>query len=176
MPRKKLIGQDARGKKVRLRDRVIDKKGNIYEVTWTSKGLSKAGLIRAKLLDIIPDYVLLKSGRVFRVSITTKKGSRRRWTRLYDKYIKPAKRKARRLRKKVEAMPLRPCPVCIKDSEHINFKLGTSVWKGKKLRVCTKRCARIIRREVKIVVQYGVDRDVARRKAAYKYMKIGGQI
>ena len=73
-------------------------------------------------------------------------------------------------------MPLRKCPVCMDGSEPVRFKIGIPVWKGKKLRVCSSRCRRHVRKEVKIAIEYGVDKNTARRKAAYKYMKRGGQI
>jgi len=170
------MGQDARGKQVRIHDRVMDKKGVIYHVAWTAKHLRKTGIVNSCPLDGIPPFVLLKSSRVFRVRRTIETGSRRRWTYLYDKYVRPMKRRTQSLRKKVEAMPLRPCPVCIHDEAPVRFKLGVPVWQGKKLRVCTTRCARRVRKEVKIAVEYGVDQDIAKRRAAYKYMKIGGQI
>ena len=155
----------------------MDKKGVVYDVAaWTDKGLRKGGIIRASPLNQIPPFVLLKLSGVFKIRLTAKIGSTRRWKNSLDKYSNPAKRKARARRRRVEAMSMRTCPVCINDPQVVHFKLGTPVWKGKKLRVCTKRCARKVRAEVRIAVEYGVSKKDAQRRATYKYMKIGGQL
>lgn len=155
----------------------MDKKGVIYDVaSWTDKGLRKGGVIRASPLSRVPQSMLLKLEQVFKVKRTTKTGSKGRWKTLWDKYVKPARRRARARRRRVEAMPMRICPVCADEPEAVHFKLGTPVWKGKKLRVCTKRCARKVRAEVRIAIEYGVTKEDAQRKAAYKFMKKGGQL
>ncbi len=177
MPRIQLAGKDARGRTVRVHDRVMDKKGQIYEVSRTDKSLLKKGTIRASPLRKEPAFfILLNLNQVFKVKRTSKNGSRRLYTRLWNTYAKPLRRKALRERKKVEAMPMKICPVCRDEPDAIHFKIGTPVWKGRKLRVCTKRCAIVVRKEVRSAVGHGVARETARRKAAYKYMKIGGQL
>lgn len=176
MPRIQLAGKDARNKTVRVHDRVMDKKGEIYKVLRTDKSLLKKGIIRAGPLHQIASFILLKLDRVFKVKKTTENGSRRLYTRLWNTYAKPLRRKARRKKRKVEEMPMKLCPVCRDEPNAIRFKLGIPVWNGKKLHVCTKRCAAVIRKEIRIAVQNGVDKETARRRAAYKYMKKGGQL
>lgn len=165
-------GFDARDKPVRIGDRVLHKDGYIYDVAMTPKNLRRMRTIHAYPLDRKPPFVLLKLERCLKVRKTTKHGSRKKFKAAWEKFVKPILRKKRRMRKRVEAMPLRLCPVC----GVVWFKLGVPVWKGKKLRVCCTHCKREVLREVRLVVAYGMDKEKARRKAAYKFMKKGSQL
>ncbi len=170
--RKQRQGFDARGKPVRIHDRILHKDGNIYDVCATPKNLRRVHTIHASPLDRNPPFVLLKLEHCLKVRRITKHGSKKKYKAAWAKFVKPILRKKRRQRKRVEAMPTRLCPMC----EVVWFKLGVPVWKGKKLRVCCTHCKREVVKEVRLVASYGVDKEKARRKAAYKYMKKGQQL
>lgn len=170
--RRQRQGFDARGKILRIGDRVMYRDGVVYDVSATPKNLKKARTIHACPLDREPPFVLLKLEKCLKVKRITANGSRKKWKAAWDKYVKPLRRKAARKRKKVAAMPSVLCPVC----EVVWFKLGIPVWKGKKLRVCARPCRREVLKEVRLAIEYGVEKGKARRKAARKFMKKGGQL
>lgn len=160
------IGKDARGWKVAVGDHVIDKRGPVLVIVRTEKSFRILKMARAKPLHT-DRLTYVKLWRVFRVKRTTT-WRYATWRKLYDKYIKPAKRKARRERRRVEASTtMWPCPVCLNGKAPIRFKIGIQVWEGKRLRVCSTPCKRKVLREA---------RETDRRKVAYKYMKRGAQI
>lgn len=165
-------GFDARNKPVRIGDRILYKDGRIYDVASTPKNLRRMRTVHACPLDRNPPFMLLRLEWSLRVRKTTKNGGRKKFKAAWEKFVKPILRKKRRMRKKVEAMSTRLCPIC----EVVWFKLGVPVWRGKKLRVCCTRCKREVLKEVRLVVTYGVEKEKARRKAAYKYMKKGSQL
>lgn len=169
-------GKDARGRLVLVDDTVIDKGGEAYIVCWTEKGLRKQRSARAEVKGV-GSHTRVDLTRVFRVkkASATERQNKARWKRMWDKYVRPERRRVARRRRKAEASHhMWKCPVCIKGYDNgsgvVRFKIGIPVWRGKKLRVCSIRCKRKVQRRVKA----GEHGD--RRKVAYNYMKKGGQL
>ena len=172
MAKGKKQGVDARGKTLRVNDRVMYKDGKIHEVAASPRNLRRGGAIHATPIDHNPPFILLRLDKCLKVRRNTENGSRKRWKAAWVKYVKPLKRKAARKRKRVSAMPKKLCPVC----EVVWFRLGIPVWRGKKLRVCARPCRREVSKEVRLAIEYGVEKKKARRKAARKFMKRGDQL
>lgn len=175
MSKRQKVGVDARGRTVRIEDTIIDKRGRVYTIFWTEKALRKRGSVRAQPLQSDTGYVFVSLPRVFRVkrASSTALRNRMRWRRFYDKYVRPARRAAARKRRKVEASTkMWPCPVCKNGGQPTRFKIGIRVWDGKRLRVCSAVCKRRVLKEVKKLR----DGERVRRRVAWKYMKIGGQV
>ncbi len=163
------VGKDARGRKVSIGDHVITKKGDVYRIIQTEGSYRSHGIIRGIEINGEGGAKYLKTDRIFRVRRSSMTSTRARWRKLYDKYAKPAKRKAARTRRKVMASTtMWQCPVCINGKAPVRFKIGVQVWKGKRLRVCSSPCRRRVLREVR-------ETD-SRARVAYKYMKRGGQM
>ena len=173
MPTRK-VGTDARGRRVSVGDRVINKKGQVLEITQTEKSFRSKGIVRARPLKNGGSiYVELR--RIFRVRHSSTTSTRRRWRKLYDTYVRPARRRAIHQRHKVEAQTYKwPCPVCKNGKQPTRFKIGILVWSGKQLRVCSTPCKRKVLREVR--KHEGKDRELIRRRVAWQYMKMGGQV
>jgi len=162
------VGKDARGRKVAVGDHVINKKGQVLEIARTEKSFRILKMARAQVLHN-PRLAYVKLGLIFRVQRTVEKSTRTRWRKLYDKYAKPAKRKASRAKRKAEASTtMWPCPICMNGKEPVRFKIGIQVWDGKRLRVCSTPCKRRVLKEAK---KTGNRTGVAR-----KYMIRGGQV
>lgn len=178
MPTRK-IGSDARGKVVRVDDYLITKRGRTYTACWTEKPLIKRRTIRV-LSATEETYSLARLDRVFRVGkISTRPWrNKARWARMYEKYVKPIKRKAARRRRRAASAKMRWCPVCINGHQPTRFKIGVPVWKGKKLRVCSTGCKRRVRKQVRILREKHpqLEPELVRRQLAYQYMRAGGQL
>lgn len=60
------------------------------------------------------------------------------------------------------------CPVCRDGPAPCYFRIGLSVWPGKKLRVCSTRCKRVVKAEVRRSreAQPTADKELLRRKVA----------
>jgi len=172
MAKGKKQGVDARGKQLRIGDRVLYKDGGIYEVCASPKNLRRGGAIHTAPIDKHTPTVLLRLDKCIRVRRSTENSSRKKYKAAWVKYVKPVKRRAARKRRRVARMPKKLCPVC----EVVWFRLGVPVWRGKKLRVCARPCRRDVMKEVRLAVEYGVEKKKARRKAAKKFMRIGGQL
>lgn len=182
MSKRQKLGVDARNRPVRVEDIVIDKRGRVYTILWTERALRKRKTVRAQTaLDKDGgSYTFIRLQRVFRWKRPSTWASRNkmRWRRLYDNYVRPARRAAARKRHKVEASrKMWPCPVCKNGKQPTRFKIGIPVWRGKRLRVCSAPCKRKVLRQVKLLEQeeVGLDHEEARRRVAWRYMRIGGQ-
>ena len=163
------VGKDARGRKVSIDDHVITKKGDVYRIIQTEGSHRSQRILRGIKIGGTGGATYLKTDNIFRIKHSSVTRPRALWRKLYDKYIKPVKRKAERTRRKVMASKtMWPCPVCMNGKEPIRFKIGIQVWDGKRLRVCATRCKRRVLKEVK-------ERG-NRTRVAQKYMKRGGQV
>ena len=164
------VGEDARGRKVKVGTTVLDKRGRIFSILETEKKYRRQDMARA----LGPEgRCFITLSRVFRIepSIAFDKTSKDWWQR-YNKFVKPLRKKARARRRRAEAShKFWPCPVCISGSQPIRFKIGVRVWDGKRLRVCATPCKRRVLREVR----HSAHAD-ARRRVAWKYMRRGGQL
>ena len=163
------VGKDARGRKVLADDHVITQKGDVYKIIQTEGSYRSQRILRGIKIGGTGGATYLKTDRIFRISRSSTTSTRKRWWKLYDKYVRPARRRAVHRRHKVEASTtMWPCPVCMNGKEPIRFKIGIQVWDGKRLRVCATRCKRRVLKEVKETGN--------RTRVAQKYMKRGGQV
>jgi len=174
-----ITGRDARGRKVRRDDMLIDDRGRAWRVQATELPLRKRGLARVQSVRSAPapgqDFSVVRLYLTLRVPAPsqTAAANARRWHRLWAKYVVPAQQRAERQRRRVAVMALRPCPVCRGGWQPCKFKLGLPVWKRKKLRVCSRQCAVQVRKEVRLLQKKQSERDPerVRRSVAWKYLR-----
>lgn len=177
-----ILGKDAKGKNVRQGDTLLDKRGGAWRVLKTEGTLRKQLVIRVRSVPLSKrptETALVRLSLVFRVTApsATPQANIRRWKHLYDKYTRPAKRAAIRQKRRVEALPLKPCPACLEELQPCKFKLGVRVWRGRKLRVCSKACVYLVRRRVRRAQRKNPTLDTGRIRLhiARMLMQKGGQ-
>jgi hypothetical protein len=179
-----IIGRDARSRSVREGDLVIDERGRAWKVIATEASLRKRRIVRVRSVPLAStpktysDHTATaRLFLTFKVSkpSRTETANKRRWQRLYTKYTRPILRREIKQRQRILSLPFQRCPVCIDTNQPCRFKLGIQVWKGKKLRVCSRACAAKVKKEVKklIKMQPETDAERLRRHVAWTFTKKG---